>query len=243
MSARKPAPTVLGGPALLIRQRVQRKEQRLNEATGSVDYAVMSFRLLPLAAALLSAACGITSRHVIGPTIDSNGHFGLLVSASIGPVVGCARKVAVPVRAGVGVAAEEQAGTDYDGALALDLGVGVDWLFSTPGGDRGATPLAESLARPATPAAPERPDQRSQLGKRLGLRTGLLHVGQVDAWSLGASGTITMPLPRNLFALGVEGGCDVLLLKSGRDAPVFRCDLGVVFDVTNLHAVETDRYR
>lgn len=206
----------------------------------------MHIRLLSLAAmmtlASLSTACGITSRHVVGPTIDSNGHVGLLVSASIGPVLGCSRKVAVPVRAAAGVAAEEgPPGTDYSGAFALDLGIGVDWLFATPGGDRGYKPASDSLSHAAAPSALSA-EKRSQLGKRLGLRTGLLHVGSVDAWSLGASGTLTVPLPRNLFALGVEGGCDVLLVKSGDDAPVFRCDLGVVFDVTNLHAFETDRY-
>lgn len=216
----------------------------MNEAAGSVDYLPMSFRLLLLAAVLSSAACGITSRHVIGPTIDSDGHVGLLVSASIGPVVGCERKVAVPVRAAVGVTAEEgDVGTDYDGVLALDLGVGVDWLLAMPGGDRAAPPATGSQAQPAAAASPEpRSDERSQLGKRVGLRTGLLHVGRVDAWAAGISGTLTVPLPRNLFALGVEGGCDVLLVKSGRDAPVFRCELGVVFDVTNLHAVETEHY-
>lgn len=196
----------------------------------------MPQRIPLLAAVLCLTACGITSRHVIGPTIDSNGHVGLLVSASIGPVVGCARKVAVPVRAAVGVAAERgHPGTDYDGALAIDLGIGVDWLAAAPGGDRSTTPASEVLKKPEPPSG-------WALGKRLGVRTGYLHVGRVDAWSLGVAGTLTAPLPRNLFALGLEAGCDVLLMKSGDGAPVLRCDLGIAFDVTNLHAVETDRY-
>lgn len=186
-------------------------------------------------AASAASACGITSRHTIGPTVDSDGHFGVLFAATIGPVVGCARKVAVPMRAAAGVSTvDNPGGLDDSGVLAFDVGAGADWLI--------ATPRAERAAGAAAAAGAAEPPAGWQLGKRLGVRTGWMSVGHVDAWTIGLSGTLTLPLPRNLFSLGVEAGCDALVVSSGRDAPTFRCDLGLAFDVTNLHAVEGAYY-
>lgn len=193
-------------------------------------------RGLLLAVCVLGAsACGITSRHTVGPTVDSDGRFGFLFSASLGPVVGCAREIAVPVRAAAGVSTvDNTGGVDDSAVLAFDVGGGVDWLLATPRPSK----RYEAKGDPDVGESP--PGWR--LGKRLGLRTSWLHVGEVDAWALGASATFTVPLPRNLFSLGVEAGCDAFLLSSGGDAPAFRCDLGLAFDVTNLHAVEGSYY-
>lgn len=193
---------------------------------------VVALALATLAAGAASA-CGITSRHTIGPTLDSNGHFGVLFAATLGPVVGCARKVAVPMRAAAGVSTvDNPGGLDDSGVLAFDVDVGVDWLIATPRAEKSS----ETAGIDADAAS------AWQLGKRVGVRTGWMSVGHVDAWTAGISGTLTLPLPRNLFSLGIEGGCDALLVTSGRDAPSFRCDLGLAFDVTNLHAVEGSYY-
>ncbi len=180
-------------------------------------------------------ACGITSRHTIGPTLDSNGYFGLLFAASIGPALGCTREVAVPVRVGVGVATvETPGGVNDEAVMAIDAGVGVDWLIATPR-FRGPFDPTIDLSEEASGAPAGR------LGKRLGLRTSYLRVGEVKAWAMGFSGSVLLPLRRNLFSLGLEAGCDVLLASTGSAggsaAPWFRCDLGLAFDVTNLRAV------
>lgn len=181
-----------------------------------------------------ASACGLTSRHTVGPTVDSNGQIGLMFSSAIGPVLGCDRKIAVPVRVGAGVISEDPPGPRSDGAgMALDVGVGVDWLFATPRSGQRFAPAAD-LAQPQ----PAGEDAGWQLGKRAGVRTSFSRMGEVDAWGLGVSGTLVVPMARNLFSLGVEGGCDVFLTSSGDDAPWFRCDLGLAFDLTNRHAVE-----
>ncbi len=181
-----------------------------------------------------ASACGITSRHTVGPTLDSNGQFGLMFSSAIGPVLRCDRKLAVPVRVGASVLSEDPPGPRSDGAVrALEVGVGVDWLLASPRSGRRLEPAA-ALAQ-QRPAAE---DASWQLGKRVGLRTGLFRMGEVDAWGLGVSGTLVLPMARNLFSLGVEGGCDVFVTSSGDDAPWFRCDLGLAFDLTNRYAVE-----
>jgi hypothetical protein len=191
--------------------------------------------VLVTSAALLGAACGITSRHTLGPTLDSNGHFGLLFAASIGPVVGCARKVAIPMRAAAGISTiENPGGLDDSAVLAFDVGVGADWLLATPRPHKRYETTTDVTNDGAAPGW--------RLGKRLGVRTGWLSAGDVDAWTVGLSGTLTLPLPRNLFSLGLEAGCDALLVSNGRDAPAIRCDLGLAFDVTNLHAVEGSYY-
>ena len=185
--------------------------------------------------ALPGAACGITSRHTIGPTVDSNGHFGLLFAASIGPVVGCAREVAIPLRAAAGLTTiDNPGGLDDSGVLAFDVGAGADWLLATPRPDKRYETTGDVTSDDAAPGW--------RLGKRLGARTGWMRAGDVDAWTVGISGTLTLPLPRNLFSLGVEAGCDALVVSNGRDAPAFRCDLGLAFDLTNLHAVEGSYY-
>jgi hypothetical protein len=215
-----------------------------------VDTRAMRRRTPPLApvmalalAALATSACGITSRHTLGPTVDSNGHFGVLFAATLGPVVGCARKVAAPMRAAAGVSTvDNPGGLDDSGVLAFDVGVGVDWLITTPRAERAAGAKADAQVDAAAGAGAEEPPAGWRLGKRLGVRTGWMNVGDVDAWTIGISGTLTLPLPRNLFSLGVEAGCDALVTSSGPDAPSFRCDLGLAFDVTNLHAVEGAYY-
>jgi hypothetical protein len=177
------------------------------------------------------AGCGLSSRHTIGPTIDSNGQLGVLFAASLGPVLGCARQVATPVRAAAGLATADKAGGLEDsGVLAFDVGIGADWLLATPRpGKRSETP--GDITNDG-----EAPGWR--LGKRLGVRTGWMSAGQVDAWTVGLSGTLALPMPRNLFSLGVEAGCDALLVSDGADAPSFRCDLGLAFDLTDLYAVD-----
>lgn len=177
-----------------------------------------------------AAACGITSRHTVGPTLDSNGHFGLLFAGTIGPVVGCARKVAVPARLAAGLTTvDTPGGVEDDAVRAFDVGVGVDWILSSPrhgGPFDPALDLSEEDARGGW-----------RLGKRLGVRTGYLSAGEVEAWTVGVSGTVLLPLRRNMFSLGLEAGCDALVSTSGQDAPWFRCDLGLAFDLTNLAAV------
>lgn len=199
--------------------------------------AAMLTRTPALAAfvAVGASACGLTSRHTVGPTVDSNGQFGLMFSSAIGPVLGCDRKIAVPVRVGAGVISEDPPGPRSDGAgMALDVGVGVDWLLATPHSGRRFAPAAD-----LGPQSPEdAKDAGWQMGKRVGLRTSFSRMGEIDAWALGVSGTLVLPMARNLFSLGVEGGCDVFLTSSGDDAPWFRCDLGLAFDLTNRHAVD-----
>jgi hypothetical protein len=201
----------------------------------------MVIRIPMLAAVIVvivasAAGCGLTSRHTVGPTVDSNGQLGFMFSSALGPVVGCERKIAVPVRAAAAVVSDDPPGPrSDDAALGIDFGVGVDWLLATPRSGQGFDPTADLSLETAGPAG-------WRLGKRVGLRTGYLRAGDLDAWALGISGTLVLPMSRNLFSLGLEAGCDALLYTSGRDAPWFRCDLGIAFDLTRRNAVNGPVY-
>lgn len=197
---------------------------------------LIRFPMLAAVMVVSVTGCGLTSRHTVGPTIDSNGQLGFMFSSALGPVLGCERKIAVPVRAAAAVVSDDPPGPRSDGAeLGIDFGVGVDWIFATARGGQGYDPIADVSPETAGPSG-------WRLGKRVGLRTGYLRAGTLDAWALGVSGTLVLPMSGNLFSLGVEAGCDALVYTNQDDAPWLRCDLGIAFDLTRRNAVNGPVY-
>ncbi|MEZ4361013.1 MAG: hypothetical protein R3B48_12590 [Kofleriaceae bacterium] len=163
--------------------------------------------VVALVGVLGATACGMTSRHTLGPTVDSQGHFGVRFAGAIGPLLRPRRDLAIPFRLAAGVTAvERKVELQGEAALAFESNVGVDWNVL------GAEPSATAA--------------------RVGARAGWLRLGDRDAWTVGLVGALTAPVRGNLFSLGVEGGCDALLGAEGDDPPVLRCDLGLVFDIT-----------
>lgn len=190
---------------------------------------------------LAQTGCGITGRHALGPTLDTDGRVGILYTVSVGPMVGCARKIAVPVRAGIGATS---AGLD-SAHRVLELGVGVDWIPEIA--HRAGEPLVDAAA-PATPAASgagaPTPATTSDfaLGKRLSLHAGYLQHGDAEALALGLSGALTVPLQRRHMSLGLEAGCDALAVMLSDDGPSARCRLSLLLDLSNTHAFHSDTY-
>ncbi len=192
-------------------------------------------RLLALLAslALLAplAACGLTGRHALGPTVDTDGRVGILYTAGVGPMLRCDRKLAVPIQAGLGATT---AGLDSS-HLAYELGAGVDWMAAVASHSENL-PMTPSVAGELPTAA------ASRWGYRLGLRSTYLRHGDARAITLGAAAALTYPLPQRYMSLGAEAACDTLALRISDDAPIARCRLSLVLDLTNPHALQSDTY-
>lgn len=206
-------------------------------------------------------ACGLTGRHMIGPTLDTDGRVGILYSVAVGPMVGCARNVALPVHASLGAT---NAGID-DSHLAYELGLGADWIPSVarhashlelqqadaqlrpaaarpaPGAEATGAAASEDPAGSGRPAAPTL-EGSTVLGLRVGAKLGYLRHGDATAFALGIEGAVAYPLARRHVALGVAAGCDALAAVLSDDAPVARCRLSLLLDLTNTHAFSSDTY-
>lgn len=209
---------------------IARQGKRSGSTLGSSGVKLLApLPLLALAVPL--AACGLTGRHALGPTVDTDGRVGILYTAGVGPMVRCDRKLAVPIHAGLGA---KTAGLD-DSHFSYELGAGVDWMAAVATHSENL-PMAPSVAGALPTALP------SRLGYRLGLRSAYLRHGDARAITLGAAGALTYPLPRRYMSLGAEAACDALALRISDDAPIARCRLSLVLDLTNPHAFQSDTY-
>lgn len=169
-------------------------------------------------AMVLLSGCGVAARHAVGPTLDADGHVGVMYTASIGPMW---ERVAVPLRTGIGAVAD---------TYAVEIGVGVDWIVDHPVHGQLVQPTVDfpGIVEHWTPTT---------WGKRLGVRTSWWREGDADALGVGAAAALTYPLIRRRTAIGLEGGCD-LLPVGNTEAPAWRCNLDVVLDLSNPDAFD-----
>jgi hypothetical protein len=163
-------------------------------------------------AACLMASCGLTTRMMVGPTVDIDGRIGVAVAVTQGMLIGGTPRIAPTVTLGAG-------SRDNDLGLSATGGVEAVWR------------VAGTTTRPDESLPP--PGSLRSWGVRGGVRVGVERLAGESDLIGGLVAAVVFPVGyvrAAALSLGAEAGCHAAM---DPDAAPGVCSLGLAVELNN----------